>query len=248
MTIDYDHLDTPKARRYRMMTAVIVAVGILAGVALAVWLVLILVSQQDRIDDLDASVHRGRARRTEQQQLIDDLMAANEANRARLESLGEDPPGDEVIAPASPSRPRSGEEGPRGPRGFPGLDGQTIIGPPGPPGEDGADGESIVGPAGPEGPIGFPGASTTGPMGAPGEPGESIVGPAGPAGPAGPKGDPGQSITGPAGPAGPPGPPGTMPPEFVIVYGGVSYTCRDDVSTSGPDYTCSPTTPEVPVT
>ena len=128
--------------------------------------------------------------------------------------------------------PKEGAQGPAGPQGAQGPQGQ--IGPQGPQGIAGPQGP--VGPAGPAGERGASGpVGPAGPTGLAGEKGEA--GPPGLPAPTGAKGD---SAAGPPADSGRVGPLSAQGPDFRVVIGTDTLTCRGDeilvslVCASGP--------------
>lgn len=188
--------------RYRLGVA-LAAVAVILAVVTGAWVASIAsardreAADRARSDDRLSSLERAMTQRDD---VIDALVAADEANRAQAAKAG-------VKLPAPPARdivgsPTAGATPIPGPQGPPGPPGATVIGPPGkngqsPPclalpslcvGADGRDGESITGPAGVDG--------ESGPAGPAGPPGESVAGPTGPEGPAGPAGKDGRTPVG----------------------------------------------------
>jgi hypothetical protein len=212
-----------------------------------------LLQQEDEDDERDSEIGQLTDAVTEQQDIIEILVADGQATREQLENLGEEPvappPQERVDDFPDNSSGIRGETGPQGPRGFPGL--QGLQGPEGPPGPVGDPG-----PAGPQGPAGEDGTDGAGTPGEPGETGPQ--GPAGEPGPAGPTGAPGPAgEQGPPGPTGPPGEDGAdgndgadgadgePPMSWSFTYMAIEYMCvrGEPFDPASPTYVCEPVAP-----
>lgn len=212
-----------------------------------------LIQQAEEGDERDDEIRELTDAVTEQQSIIEVLIADGEANREQLESLGQEPvapPPQERVEDLPDTVTIRGEPGPQGPRGFPGLQG-------------------LAGPEGPPGPVGDTGPS--GPPGAAGEPGEDgadgsagAAGVPGGTGPQGPQGEPGtdgvdgqpgaDGVDGQPGAEGPPGAPGAdgmdgmdgQPPAgWTYEWMGATWTClpEEEFDPAAPFYVCQPEMP-----